>query len=219
VAMSDRDGYDFWLLDLDGTVVDVEPDYVHRVVRECADRVGTTVTDREAEAVWYGGDARERVFDRRGVDSEAFWAVFHEVDVAERRAAASYVYEDAAAVVPDLPGPVGVVTHCQEYLTGPVIEALGIDDWFDTVVCCTQETGWKPDPGPVELAVQRLGVDSGRGVLAGDDPRDVEAAHNAGLDGVQVVRERHGHTATRTAADGGAPARQVRRLTDLPVPG
>jgi phosphoglycolate phosphatase len=212
-------GYDFWLLDLDGTVVDVHESYVHEVIEACADRIGAAFTDREAELVWYGGGGgRDRVFEEHGVDSEAFWEVFHEIDRPGRRADASYVYDDADAVVPELPGPVGVVTHCQEYLTGPILDELGIADWFDTVVCCTPETGWKPDPTPVEMAVTDLGTD-GAGVLVGDDPRDVQAAHNAGLDGIHVARADHRH-AGEAATDGGVAALegvpQIRRLTELP---
>ena len=89
--------------------------------------------------------------------------------------------------------PLALVTHCQEYLTDTVLDHLDIGDWFDTVVCCTDETGWKPDPAPVERALSRMGLlnDRDGGILAGDGPHDVGAAWNAGLDAVHV--ERHGH--------------------------
>jgi phosphoglycolate phosphatase len=182
------------------------------VVGEVGDRLGVGFTDREANLIWYGpGEAREATFARNDVDPEAFWGTFHEVDRPETRAEASYVYDDAAAAVPELSGPVGVVTHCQEYLTGPILEALDIGDWFDTVVCCTHETGWKPDPTPVELAVSELGVRGDReGAMAGDDPSDVRAAHNAGLDGIHVARD--GHRGGEVQVE---DAPRVRRLTDL----
>jgi phosphoglycolate phosphatase len=212
--MTGRD-YDFWLLDLDGTVVDVRQSYVHEVVEAVGERLGVGFTDREANLIWYGpGQAREAMFARKGVDSEAFWGVFHEVDRPENRAEASYVYDDAAATVPGLQGPVGVVTHCQEYLTGPVLETLDIGDWFDTVVCCTHETGWKPDPRPVEMAIADLDTrDAETGAMAGDGPRDVQAAHNAGLDGIHVARHDHPARAEGTAPLDGAT--KVRTLTDL----
>jgi phosphoglycolate phosphatase len=203
--------YDFWLLDLDGTVVDVEPGYVHEVVREVGDRLGHGFSDRECEAVWYGsGRTRERVFADRGIEADAFWSVFHEVDEPEPRAAATYVYDDAAGVA--ALDRVGLVTHCQPYLTDPILDALDIRDWFDTVVCCTPETGWKPDPSPVRLAMDDLGVGSEAGVMAGDAVQDVQAAHNAGLAGVHVTRPHH-------LRDGEGPegVRRVRRLTELPA--
>jgi len=185
------DEYDFWLLDLDGTLIDVERSYVYEVFEAVGEHLGVAFTAREAELLWYGiGGAREQLLAANGLEPERFWDAFHEVEDPHDRAAATYLYDDAEALVPGLDAPVGVVTHCQEYLTGPVLDALDIGDWFDAVVCCTDETGWKPDPRPVELAMAELGVghNGHAGVLVGDDPRDVGAAQNAGLDAVHVRR-------------------------------
>jgi phosphoglycolate phosphatase len=196
------DEYDVWLLDLDGTLVDVERSYVHDVCGRVGDRLGAPFSEAEAEALWYGlGDRRRRTLQRYDLDAETFWETFHEEEDPIARAEATYLYDDAT-VVADLDAPVGVVTHCQPYLTGPVLDRLDVRDWFDAVVCCTDETGWKPDPAPVERALREVGVgdrvatDGGRpadappGVLVGDRAADVGAAWNAGLDAVHV--ERHG---------------------------
>ncbi len=205
--------FDFWLLDLDGTLVDVEEAYIHELSAAVGDRLGRSFTDAEAESLWYGfGDERDRVLDRKGIDHDRFWSVFHETEDPQARAAATHLYEDAADFVPELDAPVGLVTHCQTYLTEPVLSTLDIADWFDTVVCCTDETGWKPDPQPVETAMTNLGVagNGTEGVLVGDDPNDVGAAWNADLTAVHVRRRdptRVGHCAT---AD-----RRVSSLTEL----
>ncbi|QGA81719.1 HAD family hydrolase [Halomicrobium sp. LC1Hm] len=186
-----RTDYDFWLFDLDGTIVDIEPSYPSTVVSAVGDRLGVSFTEREAEILWYGlGGVRERVLRRRGVDPERFWETFHEVEQPGDRAGATYLYDDAESFICEIDAPVGVVTHCQPYLTDPVLERLDIRDWFDTVVCCSDETGWKPDPTPVEMAMTDLGVahDGHEGVLAGDDPDDIGAAWNAGLDAIHVER-------------------------------
>jgi phosphoglycolate phosphatase len=193
------DAYDVWLLDLDGTLVDVHDGYVQEVVGEVGDRLGHEFTAREARHVWHAlGGSADPVLRSADLDPERFWETFHEVEDPVARAEATYLYDDAAFVA-DLDRPVGLVTHCQRYLTDPVLDALDIRDWFDTVVCCTEKTGWKPDPTPVELALADLGVatnghgsrDRPAGVLAGDGPQDVGAAWNAGLDAIHV--ERHGH--------------------------
>jgi phosphoglycolate phosphatase len=191
------DEYDFWLLDLDGTLVDIQPSYVHQVFDEVGDRLGREFTDREAEILWHGlGGSRNEQLAEWNIDVEEFWTVFHDVEDPEARARHTYLYDDAE-FVGELDGPVGLVTHCQEYLTGPVLDHIGIADWFDTVVCCNDEVGWKPDPKPVEKAMADLGLlthgrpmtDGGqRGVLAGDGPHDIGAAWNAGLDGIHVER-------------------------------
>ena len=185
--------YDVWVLDLDGTLVDVEPTYVHRVFERVGDRLGRPFSDAEAETIWHGfGGSRNEQLREWGVDVDAFWETFHDVEDASARAEHTYLYDDAA-VVGTIGEPVALVTHCQQYLTDPVLDRLDIRDWFDTVVCCTEETGWKPDPEPVEMALDGVGHAHGGtdGVLVGDGPHDIGAAWNAGLDGVHV--ERHGH--------------------------
>jgi phosphoglycolate phosphatase len=183
--------YEKWVFDLDGTLVDVDPDYVQDVFARVGDRIGHEFTDRQAEAVWHGlGGFRNDQLADWGIDPDAFWEAFHEEESAEARADATFLYDDAAAVA-DLEAPTVLVTHCQQYLTDPILDDLDIRDWFDAVVCCTEATGWKPDPEPVRMALSAAGANGGRGVLVGDGPHDVGAAWNAGLDGAHV--ERHGH--------------------------
>lgn len=203
--------YDFWLLDLDGTLVDVEERYVHETMGRVGDRLGIDFDDREAERLWHEHEAsRDGVLDDHGLSREAFWSTFHEIEDPIARAEATFVYDDAAAVVPTLDRPVGLVTHCQHYLTEPLLAHHDMADWFDTVVCCDDDVGWKPDPGPLEVAMADLGVATGHasGLMAGDAQTDVAAAKNAGLDAVHVARST---TSTGVAVDG----RRISALTDL----
>ncbi len=186
-----RSTYDFWLLDLDGTVVDVETSYIYDTIETVGDRMGISFSGHESELLWYGlGQTRDRILSDAGVDPAEFWTVFHDVEEPERRAAATHLYPDAEEFILNTETDIGVVTHCQEYLTGPVLDELDITDWFETVVCCTDETGWKPDPRPVTMAMEQLGVaDNGKtGALVGDNGQDIGAAWNAGLDGIHVRR-------------------------------
>lgn len=182
--------YDFWLFDLDGTLVDTTPGYRREVLERVGDRLGHSFSEKEIELLWHGyGDARERFLRTTGIDETAFWETFHEIEDPQVRAENTFLYDDAAPVA-ELDVPVGVVTHCQEYLTRPVLDHLDIADWFDGVVCCTDELGWKPDPTPVRTAMEAIGVarNGHEGALVGDDPVDVGAARNAGLDGIHVER-------------------------------
>jgi len=202
--------YDQWVFDLDGTLIDVEPAYVHSVFDRVGDRVGYDFTDEQAEAVWHGlGGFRNDQLAAWGVDVDTFWEAFHDVEDAEARADATFLYDDAERVG-DLEAPTVLVTHCQRYLTDPVLDRLDIRDWFDAVVCCTEETGWKPDPEPVAMALQEAGADGGAGVLVGDGPQDIGAAWNAGLDGAHV--ERHGHERRGLCVVGD---HRVRRVDEL----
>ena len=184
------EAYDFWLLDLDGTLVDTEWAYTRQVFDRVGERLGRAFSDREAEVLWHGlGGSRNTYLREWGFDPEPFWEAFHAVEDPAARAEATYLHDDAA-FVKDLDVPVGVVTHSQPFLSEPVMERLEMTDWFDTVVNCSAELGWKPDPAPVHLAMDELGVDprDQRGVLAGDGANDVGAAWNAGLDAIHVER-------------------------------
>jgi phosphoglycolate phosphatase len=154
--------YDYWLFDLDGTLVDADWAYTRDVYDRVGDRLGYEFTDREAELLWHGlSGARNPLLEEWGFDPAAFWPAFHAEEDPQRRAAATYLHDDAERLLDALAErelPLGVVTHCQRFLTEPVLDRLGLTDRFDVVVCCTDELGWKPDPAPVRHAMAELGV-------------------------------------------------------------
>ena len=204
--------YDFWLFDLDGTLVDAEWPYIRRVFDRVGERLDRRFDDREAAIIWHGlGGVRDRVLRSWDVDPATFWAAFHEIEDPAERARASTLHADAAALLSALERrsvPIGVVTHCQRFLTEPVLEEVGLEGRFETVVCCHDDLGWKPDPAPVHRAVADLGVGhGGRGVLVGDGESDVGAAWNAGLEAAHVERHR--------PADRGCCVRADYRLDSL----
>jgi phosphoglycolate phosphatase len=211
------DAYDFWLFDLDGTLVDAEWSYTRDVFDRVGDRLGRRFTDREAYVIWHGlTGERNAQLEAWGVDPAAFWPVFHDEEDPSVRADHSFLHEDAA-FVPDLDVPTGLVTHCQRFLAEPVLEELGVRDWFDVVVCCDDDTGWKPDPSPIRLARAGLGVDGdAAGGHAGDASSDVGAAWNAGLDAIHV--ERHGHDRRGHCVRGDHRIRHFGDLPGLDVP-
>lgn len=81
-------------------------------------------------------------------------------------------------------GPVGLVTNGSEEGQRTKLEALGVADAFDVEVYCgpTTDLPAKPDPAPLEHALDELGVDPGRALKVGDALRwDVAGAHEAGM--------------------------------------
>jgi phosphoglycolate phosphatase len=189
-AVSSARPYDVWLFDLDGTLVDTEWAYKRRVFDDVGSELGVSFTDEAVRDLWYGiGGDRDDLLCERGFDPERFWTVFDRRDDPAERAAATHLYDDAA-VVGELDAPTAVVTHCPAPVTERVLDSLGVWDWFDAVVCCSADLGFKPDPAPVRRALAAAGRPEGNGVLVGDGVGDVAAARNADLDGVHV--ERHG---------------------------
>jgi phosphoglycolate phosphatase len=189
--MSQSPAYDFWLFDLDGTLVDVEDAYPRQVFDRVGERLTYEFTDRQVRILWHGlaGSRNPKLRDW-GIDPDEFWSIYHEVEDAQARAAAAYSYDDARRLLDTIDQPIGIVTHSQPYLAKPTLEAVDLQTEIDALVCCSEQLGWKPDPAPVERAMADLGVDGNghTGVMVGDSPQDVRAAHNAGLDAVHVER-------------------------------
>ncbi len=64
------------------------------------------------------------------------------------------------------------------------LEAMGLLRYFDAVVCAQDRDvqRFKPDPRGLQIALQRLGVESGDALYVGDRPKvDAEAARAAGM--------------------------------------
>ena len=76
--------------------------------------------------------------------------------------------------------PWGIVTNKLEYLTLPVLEATGLLVNSGCVICGDTLTRNKPDPAPVRLACEILGVVPEETLMVGDDIRDIEAGQAAG---------------------------------------
>jgi pyrophosphatase PpaX len=76
--------------------------------------------------------------------------------------------------------PMAVVTSKRRKTAIPTLEALGIADFFVTVVAEDDVTRMKPDPEPVVKTAEALGVDPSDLLVVGDNPTDMYAAHAAG---------------------------------------
>jgi len=83
--------------------------------------------------------------------------------------------------------PIGLVTDGDPAIQRSKIDALRLD--FDTIVFSDQlgRAHRKPDPAPLELALERLGVAAEHAVMIGDRPgKDVAAARAVGMRAVRV---------------------------------
>lgn len=79
-------------------------------------------------------------------------------------------------------GSIGVVTNGPDARQRTKIDALGIADRFETVVCAAELSRSKPHAEPFERAVETLGVDRERTLYVGNSlGYDVAGAQNAGL--------------------------------------
>ncbi|MDX1459568.1 MAG: HAD-IA family hydrolase, partial [Xanthomonadales bacterium] len=85
-----------------------------------------------------------------------------------------------------------IVTNKPEYLTLPLLRHVAGFASAGAVICGDTLDRSKPDPAPVKLACELLGVRCGEGLLVGDDERDIQAGAAAGT---TTVFARYGYGA------------------------
>lgn len=91
--------------------------------------------------------------------------------------------------------PLAVASGGHRALVVATLRALGIEDWFDAVVCAEDYDRGKPHPDPFLLAAKLLGVPPGDCVVFEDSPTGIEAAKSAGMAWVFVTApDHHGKT-------------------------
>ena len=70
--------------------------------------------------------------------------------------------------------------HLRQY--GIDMVRQGYDRFMSTAVLCEDTKKHKPDPEPLNLCLQRLGLTAAEAIYIGDARSDMIAAHNAGMD-------------------------------------
>ncbi|MDA1091610.1 MAG: HAD-IA family hydrolase [Proteobacteria bacterium] len=81
----------------------------------------------------------------------------------------------------------GICTNKPTATTPPVLEAMGLDGFFDVISCGDAVPHKKPDGRHVELVVEQLGATIETAAMIGDSENDISAAVNAGIKSVAVT--------------------------------
>jgi pyrophosphatase PpaX len=78
--------------------------------------------------------------------------------------------------------PVAVVTSKRREMALRTISRCGLADEYDVLVTADDVTRGKPDPEPVRLALERLGLsdEAPRSLMVGDSPWDLRSGRSAG---------------------------------------
>ena len=95
----------------------------------------------------------------------------------------------------------GIVTAKRRSTVELAFARVPIAHLFETVVGGDETERHKPDPQPLLLAAQRLGVEPQTCTYVGDSPFDIRAAKQAGMSSVAVTWGRI-HDRTRLEAEG-----------------
>jgi pyrophosphatase PpaX len=80
----------------------------------------------------------------------------------------------------------GVVTSRLRNTTELGLKTYDMEQYFDTVVTCDDTDKHKPDPEPVNIALERLGAKPEEAIMVGDSMFDILCAKNAGVTSAMV---------------------------------
>lgn len=77
--------------------------------------------------------------------------------------------------------PWGIVTNKQERFTHPLVKSMRLDQRTPAIVSGDTTAYPKPHPAPILLCAQMLKIDPTKSIYVGDDLRDIQAGHAAGM--------------------------------------
>lgn len=92
----------------------------------------------------------------------------------------------------------GIVTNKAERFTFPLLRALALMERAACVICGDTTPNPKPHPAPLLAAAKKLGIPARQCIYVGDDERDVQAGHAAGM---PVFVARYGYLGNGTPPD------------------
>jgi len=81
----------------------------------------------------------------------------------------------------------GIVTAKRRVTVDLAFANVAIGHLFDVVVGGDESERQKPDPQPLQVALERLGARSDETVYVGDSPFDIRAAKAAGIHAIAVT--------------------------------
>lgn len=175
------------LFDLDGTLIDSAPDLAG-AANELRLARGLPELAYEQLRPLVGAGARGMVGVAMGVvPGDAEFADLRDEFLRRyqaRMVRATRIFEAVHVLLSALEARAvtwGIVTNKAERFTFPILDALGLAPRAAAVVCGDTTPHSKPHPAPLLEAARRLDLPAGQCVYVGDDLRDVQAGHAAGM--------------------------------------
>jgi phosphoglycolate phosphatase len=175
------------IFDLDGTLVDSAPD-IHAATEKMLQEIGQPVLSLETVTSFIGNGVPklvERVIAARGLgtrfDADDLLARFmrHYAAAATEKTRLYPHVAEALQMLGDDGYALGLCTNKPKAPTALVLEAFDLARFFDVVVCGDTLPVKKPDPAPLQLAIERLGATGS--VYVGDSEVDAATAKAAAI--------------------------------------
>jgi len=185
VSMSTRDGLRAILFDWDGTLVDSAEKsyrcYVH-VFSAYGIEYDRDAFERTYSPDWYRTYEQVGVPRERWPEADARWIECYETT-------ASRLVDGAREALGHLAARglrQGLVSSGDGARVRRELLALGVEGFFGAVVCGGETARRKPDPEPLLVALERLGIAPPEAAYVGDSPEDVAMAKSAGAFAVGI---------------------------------
>jgi phosphoglycolate phosphatase len=175
------------LFDLDGTLIDTAPDLAYALNLQRRARAQPEMPTEELRPfVSQGARGMLRMGFGLTPENAEYAAVREEfLDLyAANLCRESRLFHGMAEVLQGLEARRllwGVVTNKPERFTLPLLEALGLSGRAGCIICGDTTAYTKPHPAPLLEASLRLNIDPAACVYVGDDERDIQAGHAAGM--------------------------------------
>ncbi|WP_231845177.1 HAD family hydrolase [Methanocella paludicola] len=177
------------IFDLDGTIIDNDDDYMELMLHRVGRDLGYDFNLCHARELWYAIDSesRDNVIKRWGCDPDKFWTVFNRYENIDEKLRSTYLHEDAA-ILKGLDVPKGIVTHTSYDHTDMLLKMVGMRQYFNPIIACTEDTGYKPSPLPIIYCVVDMKLKPEEVAYVGDTLSDIMAAQNAGVRSIYINR-------------------------------
>lgn len=180
------DEYTAVFFDLDGTLVDTAPDMVAVLQSMQHDRGVDPVSYELGRSHVSHGSVRLLQLGFPEIEIEFDDALHQEFleRYSESICIDSCIFagiNDLLEQLDDLGCPWGVVTNKPAQLTQPLLAELGLAERIACAVSGDTLSVRKPDPAPLLLACDLIGVDAETCIYVGDAERDIEAGQRAGM--------------------------------------
>lgn len=179
------------LIDVDGTLVDSVPDLAW-CVDEMMKALGRESWGEERVRDWVGNGVERLVrraligqLDGEPEDGEfdKAYPLFLELyaDNTSKRSTLYPGVQEGLDYLQNAGYSLGCVTNKAERFTLPLLQDLGIYDYFGIVIAGDTLPVKKPDPTPLLYAAEFFGVTPEQSLMVGDSKSDVTAARAAGF--------------------------------------